>query len=120
MQLVGAGGLTSEVEFQVPLPLQWDYREYRYRDPAFNLLCWQPAEWCSPHTLYFQYNTSKRPVWSTSRSHGSPAKVYPVTAEASQFAVPFPLIPRDFSKFFILILRAVHKLMAHSVSLTDE
>jgi len=55
----------------------------------FNLLCWQPAEWCSRQTLHFQYNTSKRPMRSMSRYHGS----------SSQFAFPFPHIPRDFSKF---------------------
>jgi len=83
-----------ELQVQVPLPLQWGYREYRYRRPAFNLLCWQPDEWCSPQTPHFQYN-----MRSTSRSQGSPAEVYPATAGASQFAVPFPLKLWDFSKF---------------------
>ena len=97
-QSVGAGGLAAGVELQVqvPLPLPWGYREYMYRRPAFNLLCWQPDEWCSPQTPHFQYNISKLPMRSTSRPHGSPAKVYPATVGASQFAVPFPLISRDF------------------------
>ena len=100
-QSVGAGGLAVGVELQVqvPLPLQWGYREYMYRRPAFNLLCWQPDEWCSPQTPHFQYNISKLPMRSTSRSQGSPAEVYPATAGASQFAVPFPVKPWDFSKF---------------------
>jgi len=34
MPSVRAGGLAAGVELQVPLPLQWGYREYRYRGPA--------------------------------------------------------------------------------------